>query len=159
MLTAYRVRNLLQYDSETGIFKYRVNHDLCDAGDIAGYVSRSGRKMIWIDGRTYSASRLAFVYKTGRWPTPSVDHINRNKSDDRWCNLREATMQEQALNQGLRKTNTSGYKNVYKNPGGKGWLAFLPRNVDNRRKYIGRFDSPAEAAQAIVDKIKEIYTE
>jgi hypothetical protein len=67
-------------------------------GDIAGTTRPDGRRQISIDNLTYLASRLAWLYMTGRWPKEEIDHIDRDKGNDRWENLREATHQQNQLN-------------------------------------------------------------
>ena len=62
---------------------------------------RGGYRKITIDGKVYSAARLAWFYKTGRWPDPEIDHINRIRDDNRWENLREATRADNLANRAL----------------------------------------------------------
>jgi hypothetical protein len=82
---------------------------------------------------------------TGEWPKKSdVDHINGVKSDNRWCNLREATRAENTSNTQIRITNTSGYKGVGWHKHHKKWSAQI--RVDGYLYYLGLFDTPEEAA-------------
>lgn len=56
--------------------------------------------------------RLAWFYVHGRWPTADIDHINGNRDDNRLCNLREATRQQNIQNSKRRSDNRSGIKGV-----------------------------------------------
>ena len=92
MLTADRLRSVLSYAPATGIFRWKVSGSTrAPVGTIAG--AKNGRcyRQIRIDGRPYSASRLAWLYKTGKWPNSELSYINGKPSDTRWANLREAT--------------------------------------------------------------------
>jgi DNA-directed RNA polymerase specialized sigma24 family protein len=91
-LTAARLRELLDYDPITGVFTWR---------------SRPSRyRFIEIDGWTYKASRLAWLWMTGSWPKGQIDHANLKKDDDRWTNLREAPSQSaQSANRGRLRKN------------------------------------------------------
>ena len=60
-------------------------------GSIAGAKNGRGYHQIRIGGRPYSASRLAWLYMTGKWPNSEISYINGKPSDTRWANLREAT--------------------------------------------------------------------
>ena len=92
MLTADRLRRVLSYAPATGIFRWKVSASTrAPVGTIAGAKNGRGYRQIRIDGRPYSASRLAWLYKTGKWPNSELSYINGKPSDTRWANLREAT--------------------------------------------------------------------
>jgi hypothetical protein len=65
-----------------------------------------------LTGVLYREHRLAWLYMTGEWPTHEIDHINGDRVDNRFCNLREATASENRWNSRKRVNNTSGYKGV-----------------------------------------------
>lgn len=104
MLTQTTLREQLSYDPETGQWTWLrpLLRSKMQPGDIAGRIMDSGRRQIRIAGAFYYASRLAWLYMTGEWPQHEVDHINRNRSDDRWCNLREATRSQNCYNKESR---------------------------------------------------------
>lgn len=106
------LKELLHYDPETGIFTWRVSRGrLAKAGDRAGTIKELGYRGIKIRTRRYPASRLAWLYMTGRWPSNEMDHINGDRSDDRFSNLREATRFENVANR-VFKPNTLGIRGV-----------------------------------------------
>lgn len=105
MLTQTRLRELLDYDPETGVFRWRKRSGLqhkVAVGRRAGCVDcdRYGhaRRRITIDGHVWPASHLAWVWMTGEWPLNTVDHINQQGDDDKWENLRLADHSEQMVN-------------------------------------------------------------
>lgn len=61
----------------------------------------------------YRAHRVAWLYMTGEWPPGEIDHINGDKQDNRFSNLRICTHQQNNHNQAIRRNNTSGVKGVY----------------------------------------------
>ena len=92
MLTAIRLRKVLSYAPATGIFRWKVSASTrAPVGTIAGAKNGRGYRQIRIDGRPYSASRLACLYMTGKWPNFEISYLNGKPSDTRWANLREAT--------------------------------------------------------------------
>jgi hypothetical protein len=112
-LTAARLRELLHYDPETGAWTRLVstsNHR-ARVGDNAGGVTGTYVK-IRVDVRQYPAHRLAWLYMTGAWPKHEIDHINGDRLDNRWCNLRPANDAEQARNKRTAVNNEAGYKGV-----------------------------------------------
>ena len=59
-------------------------------------------------GKYYKAHRVIWLWMTGEWPKEQVDHINHDRTDNRWCNLREASRLENYRNQSQYKNNKSG---------------------------------------------------
>ena len=92
MLTANRLRKVLSYAPTTGIFRWKVSASTrAPVGTIAGAKNGRGYRQIRFDGRPYSASRLAWLYMTGKWPNSEISYLNGKPSDTRWANLRKAT--------------------------------------------------------------------
>lgn len=79
-------------------------------------------------------------------PEKQVDHINRNRLDNRKANLRLCSGYENARNHGLRKDNTSGYVGVTYEKNNKKWVAKI--RYRGERKHIGSFDCIHDAAKA-----------
>lgn len=133
MLTTERLRELVTYDPETGIFRWRVSRPGCHPGDECGRVHHLGYREICIDGTLYRACRLAFLYMTGSFPEHLVDHIDRNRSHDAWSNLRPCTQQQNMANTAAR----SGIKGVSWDRDRGRWLA--QARIDGRKKNLGRY--------------------
>lgn len=96
-LTVTRLRELLHYDSETGDFRWLKG----TRGHHANRIVRAGKSRyikIKIDQKIYLAHRLAWLWMTGMFPVREIDHINRNRYDNRWTNLRDVTRSQNRLN-------------------------------------------------------------
>jgi len=116
LITFEQLRAEITYDPETGIVRRLVDRSSnARAGDFAGYIhSGCGRMYVCLLGRTYLLHRVAFFYMTGHWPSQMTDHINGDPTDNRWCNLREATPRQNCANSRRRKDNTIGHKCIRK---------------------------------------------
>jgi hypothetical protein len=146
MLTQSRLKELLHYDPETGLFTWLVSTSNCvKVGDVAGSVSH-GYRIIKIDGKKYGAHRLAFLYITGNLPENDTDHINGIRDDNRWCNLREATRAENMQNKAPYKAGTSKYPGVYWHKQRQKWVAQI--TINGKQKHIGLFETEEEAYSA-----------
>ena len=85
MLTPKRLRKVLSYAPTTGIFWWKVSaSSRASVGSIAGAKNGRGYHQIRIGGPPYSASRLAWLYMTGKWPNSEISYINGKPSDTRW---------------------------------------------------------------------------
>lgn len=160
MLTQQRLKELLTYDYDSGLF-YRklIIGSKGKLGDLAGHISkRLGYRIISVDGKQYLAHRLAWLYLYGEWPPYQVDHINRDRTDNKANNLRLATNRsEQMQNQNIRKDNTSGHQGVRWYSPYKKLVAYI--TVNKKRKTIGYFLNIEDAitARKIFKKEFHIY--
>lgn len=143
-LTQERLRSLVHYNPETGIFTWLVSSRQNKAGDQVEGPDGGGYLCMVIEGERYLAHRMAFFYMEGYFPENTVDHINRIKIDNRWKNLREATMQCQLRNSSVRKDSFSGIKGVVWNRFRRKWMASI--GVDGESKHLGLFSDKLEAA-------------
>lgn len=135
-ITQEELKRVLDYDESTGVFSWKINRWPAEIGRIAGCI-RLGYRIIGVNGKKYNASRLAYLYIHGFLPEHFIDHINRNRGDDRICNLREVTMQCNVINSGNRKDNTSGIKGVYWAKNRNKWMAYL--KINGKMKFIGLY--------------------
>lgn len=152
MLTAEYVRQVLDYNPETGDMIWRerpVTHfrkgkhsaervrDMWNAtwvGKIAGATGDQGRKLIRLDGHLYKAHRLIWLWMMGDWPDGEVDHRDLNKGNNRWTNLRLATHAQNNMNKPLQKNNVSGLKGVSWSSRDKAWAAEVRDQAVRLRK-------------------------
>jgi len=137
----------LRYDPDTGHFWWLSNTGKLYKRDIlnpAGTVQPAGYVTIRFNKKSYYLHRLAFLFQTGKFPTHQVDHINGNKSDNRWINLRESTQAQNMQNRSISRNNKSGYTGVYYF--GCSWKANI--HVDGRTIFLGSFDTKEQAAEA-----------
>ena len=158
MLTQSRLKELMHYNPSTGVFTWlKSRGGRVKAGDIAGVLHHSGYILIRTGGKVYLAHRLAWLYKAGCWPADMVDHINRNKADNRWCNLREATRSQNAQNAGLQENNTSGVRGVHWSKREGKWCVRCM--LGGKRYSFGLYDDLKTAAAVAADARKKLYGE
>lgn len=105
-LTQEKLKFVLTYNEKTGEFTW--NNTQKTAGSNTGY----GYITISICGKPYMAHRLAWLYMNGEFPNGQIDHINRNRKDNRICNLRVVSNQLNQTNRNVQKNSTSGYTGV-----------------------------------------------
>jgi HNH endonuclease/AP2 domain len=154
ILTQDLLKSQLNYNPDTGIFTRKVsNSNFVKVGDVAGYADKDGYIIIGVCGTQYKAHRLAWLYMTGSWPVKHIDHINRKTGDNTFINLRECDDMGNNQNQGMRKTNSSGYRGVsyFKRDGT--WMAMA--RAWGKRKFLGYYKTPEEASKAYQNFAKE----
>lgn len=104
------------------------------------------------------AHRLAWLYIYGEWPIDQLDHINRNTSDNRIENLREATQSQNNANRSANKSKKySPLKGVSFYPDSKRWTASI--RINNKNRHLGCFDTAEEAHAAYVAEADQVFGE
>lgn len=146
-LTQSKLKEALEYDPISGEFQWLItNSHRRVAGSEAGGFGVHGYWRVSVYGHRYYAHRLAWFYMTGKWPKQQIDHVNLNKRDNRFANLRLATPRENNANLPLKSNNSSGFNGVnFDRRSGK-WLARA--RAEGRRVNLGLFDTAEEAARA-----------
>lgn len=155
-LTLERLRELLHYDPETGIFTRLIGVKGAAAGRQAGALDSYGYLRMRIDGKRYKSHRVAWFYVHGKWPAMMLDHINQVKTDNRIVNLREVTASENVQNTSLMANNTSGYRGVTWSKKKHRWKAQI--TVNKKRIALGHFDTAESAFMAYAKAAKVLHT-
>lgn len=153
-MTGERLRELLDYEPLTGVFTWAVARQGIQLGRIAGRLS-NGYRRIMIDGESYAAHRLAWLFIHGSFPKSMLDHVNGDKDDNRITNLRLCDRFLNAQNLCLNGKGTTGYLGVTFDKSYQRFKAQIKFRGVN--KFLGRFDTPIEAHQAYVDAKKVIH--
>lgn len=149
---------ILDYDPETGVFRWRLKRGRKSAGSIAGHTREDGYVIIGTSNERY-AHRLAFLWMTGSIPE-FVDHKDRNPSNNVWSNLRAATHAQNCVNSLRFKPDPGGIKvpGVKLCRTGKKYVVRIG-GVPGPAGYIGRFSSLDEAESASLAARKTHYGE
>ena len=141
-LKAARLRAVIKYFTSRGEWRWRLGRQKAKAGTIAGHRRRDGRLIICVDGTSYYASRLAWLYMKGDWPSREIDHRDLDKTNERWRNLRHATHAQNQSNSRARRHNRSGLKGVSAVASGR-FQAKI--QVAGKTKHLGYFKTAARA--------------
>ena len=150
-----RLHELLDYDPDTGVFRWKVRRGSTVAGAIAGRTNGSGHRQIAIDGVRYQAHRLAWKIATGNDPVDTIDHRNRNPDDNRFANLREATKQQQSAHR--TAFGVSQYLGVSWHKGTAKWVA--QTSAHGKKRHLGYFVCEDDAARAYDAAAREHFGE
>lgn len=150
MISQEDLKKLIHYEPETGVFTWRRRHtNAIKPNLVAGGRHSRGYWTVRIMNKQVLAHRLAWFYVHGVWPEAEIDHKNRNRADNRLCNLREATNKQNSKNTGTRANSTTAVTGVhlYKGEGRvKRYWAYI--TVDCRRKSLGYFYTLEGAKEA-----------
>lgn len=158
MLSQERLKQVLHYDPSSGKWTWlKTRCWKAKMGDEAGCPNERGYITIGLFGHLYSASRLAHFYMTGDWPKFELDHINRNPSDNRWENLRQATRVENSANTRIKANNTSGYKGVHFSKKDGKYMVRIRHN--GKRLYLGEFKCPELAGLVYAEHAAKFHGE
>jgi len=155
-LSADTLREHFTYDPETGHFIRRTATQKFGVGSRAGHIGPYGYWCIGHEKAKYLAHRLAFIYMTGELPKFHVDHINGNRLDNRWGNLRDVsrTVNQQNFRR-VRVDSRSGLQGVQRiNVNGK-WRARI--RLNGKYHHIGCFATPEDAHEAYLQAKRKLH--
>ena len=149
------VKDLLEYDTETGLLTWKVSRGTAKAGSIAGTVSDSGYINVKVGQSPYRGHRIAWFLHYGQQPEGQIDHIDNDATNNRISNLRLATVSQNSQNVRKHSHNTSGVKNVAWQKGA--WVVRL--EVNGKQMYFGRFQNLFEARERAIEVRKQYHGE
>ena len=154
------LKECIDYNPETGIavWKERPLHHFKNTSNMISTNSQTAGKEIntlnshgyyrfTIDYSTYLLHRVIWKLMTGNDSDKFIDHIDGDKTNNKWDNLREATPRQNVQNIGKKSHNTTGFKGVQKGPKDGTWIAVI-RNNDGKGINLGTFPTPEDAHKA-----------
>ena len=156
-LTAERLRELLHYDVDAGIFTRLIRStNSVQIGDVAGSINSNGYHKIRVDGVEEFSHHLAWLYVYNVWPKDQIDHIDGNRANNRLVNLREATQSQNLQNQRKAQSdNKSGLLGAYWNKKAKTWFSQI--KVNGKSISLGCYDSKEDAHRAYLASKVELH--
>lgn len=144
MVTQKRLKELFEH--EAGNLIWKIENPNAKRGYVAGCLDKRGYRFIRVDDKLYTAHRLVWFYHNGYFPENDIDHINRNKDDNRIENLREVSRSCNNRNTGNHCTNKSGVKGVHWFKRTNKWKVEI--SVMNKSRYLGYYNDFDEAVLA-----------
>ena len=157
-----KIRDRLTYDSESGEFTWLKREEKTredkiynskNAGNRAGYLHKaSGYYCVGIGGKNLRLHRVAWFLHYGAWPKHNIDHINRERSDNRIANLRDVCQKENQRNLSKANNNNSGVTGVCMRKNTGRWKAQI--QVGGRSIHLGYFEDFNAAVEARISAEK-----
>jgi hypothetical protein len=151
-----KIRQAISYDPDTGVMKWKIKTARTNIGSVAGTKGSHGYLCFSVFKRQYLVHRLAWMLHhnivLSKWEF--LDHIDRNKLNNKMENLRLATPKDNNGNVPILSTNTSGYRGVSWDKNKNAWACYLWNK--NKKKHLGMFPT-AEIAAKVYDKHAKEY--
>lgn len=138
------LREVLDYNQTTGELVFKIDQKMGVKGAVATYAHNEGYKSILIGGKEFLAHRVIWFMMLGYWPN-QIDHINHNRQDNSWSNLRDVLHRDNQMNMGKRINNTSGHTGVRILPSGR-FCSYIM--VNRKQVSLGTFDELSCAVAA-----------
>lgn len=155
--TVERIRELLTYEPDTGILRWRVTRRgrCCIAGREVGCKNTSGYLVVRIDNVLYYSHILVWVLMKGEWPADEIDHIDTVEDNNMWNNLRIGGRLGNTQNQKTPNTNTSGFKGVSFFKETKKWRSQI--EACGRHYHLGYYVTKEEAYAAYCQAARRLH--
>lgn len=151
------LKELLHYEPYTGLFRWKVDRaGKARVGSVAGCITVKGYIVVKINEKHFKAHRLAWALYYNQDPgRVEVDHIDKNKSNNKIINLRLASRRGNCVNSGPRKNNKLGVKGISCENGK--FRANIQKNGKNY--HLGYYDTIEEASNVYWAVAEELYGE
>ena len=155
VITRDRLVELLSYDEDSGNLVWNVRRrGQVNPGDIAGHLDATGYVHARLDGRLYKAHRLVWLHVTGAWPLNCLDHIDGNRANNRFGNLRDVV--ERVNRENRRTADADSATGVLgTSPHGRGYMAQIVAH--GRHHYLGTHDTVEQAHEAYVEAKRKLH--
>lgn len=137
--------SIFNYNPKTGNITHKETTLSGRAGELAIYKQSRGYLCVAIGRKSYLAHRVIFMMQEGRWPH-HTDHINHDKADNRWSNLRDVTQADNNRNMPKQANAASGFVGVSLHKPTNRYRAYI--TADGKSKHLGLFDTVEEAVAA-----------
>lgn len=155
-ITQELVHKLLSYDPDTGHFRWKIKRRGVSTSRILGTDNGFGYLRITVCGVSYYAHRLAWLYVNGNMPANQIDHINGIRSDNRICNLRDATPGQNMQNMRSAQANSqSKYLGVSWHKQARKWQAHI--SVNKKHIYLGLYEDINSAYASVLNAKRQYH--
>ena len=145
MITAEFVRQLFDYDPDTGTLSWKVSRGCVKAGTPITSQSK-GYLQVMINKQNHKAHRVIWLLVHGQWPNEELDHRDGNRSNNRLNNLRPATSAQNKMNKACRDDSAAGLKGAFQDKRDGRWCSRI--TVGGKYIHLGRFATAEEAHAA-----------
>lgn len=157
-MPAEMVAHVYDCDIERGTLTWRnPGHKRCAAGTPINTMIAKGYVYHQRFNKRYLVQHLVWAWAHGRWPQGTIDHINRDKSDNRLANLREVPLGRNIVNKPVLRHSRSQRKGVKLDMRNGRYYAYLATR--NKTIYLGGYATADEAYAARLAAEKEYYGE
>ena len=155
-LSQNELKTWMHYDPCTGVFTWiKKPNKSITIGTKAGSLEPNGYLRTRIHQKALFLHRLAWLYMTGEWPPCACDHINGDKQDNRWSNIRLASGSQNQCNRKKPRNNTSGVKGVSWDASRGTWNVSI--KIKGKSINAGRFKTMDQAKEAVKKKREELH--
>lgn len=151
------LRGLLRYERGTGLLFWKAAYQSRYIGHRAGHATKLGYIRVTVDGRRYMAHVLIWFLMTGEWCPRGIDHRDTVGTNNRWRNLRRATVQQNCHNTKTRSDNALGVKGVFMRAGRK--KPFISTVKIDGKQRSRSFVTLEEAAADYAERARENFGE
>lgn len=145
IITQEFLQKVFNYDLDSGKLTYKFTNSLGKCGEDASCKHNEGYLITRIGGKYYLTHRIIFMYMTGKFPK-FIDHINHIRDDNRWCNLKEATILQNNKNTSLSKNSKTKCNGVSFHKQKNKFRAYIMINY--KQIHLGLFETIEEAIEA-----------
>lgn len=146
--------SLLKYNPQTGALQWLVSRGKARAGDVVTVADDRGYVVVGVDKKRYYAHRLAWMLMTGSEPTGVVDHIDGDRGNNRWSNLRDVPIKLNAQNRHVPSKRSRTQVLGVRAFGGK-YRAAL--SLNGKQAHLGTFETVALAQAAYLEAKRQFH--